>query len=153
MRTNRVGIVNRQRQRAVDRLRLGKVAAYVLRSEGVREGELSLVLVSDRGIRELNRRYLGMDRPTDVLSFSQSEGEGGGRAPGLLGDVVISVETAQRQAQAAGVVFERELDLLLVHGILHLLGYEHTGSPVEARKMNLKQRSLVRQVQRRFPAV
>ncbi len=90
--------------------------------------EVSILLTNDAGITDLNREYRGIDTPTDVLSFSQVEGEDVSAAPGepvLLGDVVISVETAQRQAMERGCALEDEMEVLLAHGLLHLLGYDH----------------------------
>ena len=103
--------------------------------------ELSLMLVSDSVMRRLNRDWRGRDRPTDVLSFAQREGPGG--APdGLLGDVVISVDTARRQAAERAEPLAHELDRLLIHGVLHLLGYDHERSPTEARRMQRRERQL-----------
>jgi probable rRNA maturation factor len=102
-------------------------------------------------MRQLNRQYLGRGRPTDVLAFAQREGGGEGLHPACLGDVVISAETAQGQAAHAGAHLSQELDLLLVHGILHLIGYEHTGVHEEAVAMKKKQRQLVRSIRKRFP--
>lgn len=85
---------------------------------------------------ELNRTYRGVARPTDVLAFPMTEGRFGGLTAELLGDVVISVETAARQAGPAGL--RGELSLLLTHGVLHLLGYDH-GTPAERRVMWRKQ--------------
>lgn len=105
--------------------------------------ELSILLVSDPEMRALNRRWRGRDRPTDVLAFAQREGAGG--APdGLLGDVVISVETARRQAKARGASLAGEGERLLVHGLLHLLGYDHERSAAEARRMQRRERALAR---------
>ncbi|TMB23301.1 MAG: rRNA maturation RNase YbeY [Deltaproteobacteria bacterium] len=82
-------------------------------------------------------------RPTDVLSFAQREGPGG--APGgLLGDVVISVDAARRQARQRGETLGREADRLLIHGLLHLLGYDHERSAAEARRMQRRERTLAR---------
>ncbi|MFZ5596852.1 MAG: rRNA maturation RNase YbeY [Bacillota bacterium] len=105
-----------------------KVALEVLRSEGRGDGvEVSVLLTGDDYIRELNRDYRGMDRATDVLSFSQHEGEQmpdpGGED--LLGDVVISLQTARRQGEEFGHGLHREVSYLTAHGILHLLGYDH----------------------------
>jgi rRNA maturation RNase YbeY len=103
------------------------------------------VLVSDAVMRRLNRQWRGADRPTDVLSFAQAEGQGG--APeGLLGDVVISVDTARRQARERAAPLARELDRLLIHGVLHLLGYDHERSPAEAQRMQRRERALARQL-------
>ncbi len=114
----RVVVLNRQRRRRLSARRLRRVL------EGAGEalatgGELALVLASDRLLRRLNRAYRGKDRPTDVLSFPGEGGEDG------LGDVVISVETAERNARALGRSLPGELDLLALHGLLHVLGYDH----------------------------
>ncbi|MCB0336262.1 MAG: rRNA maturation RNase YbeY [Bdellovibrionales bacterium] len=86
--------------------------------------ELSIVLTNDQEIQELNRDYRGKDKATDVLSFSMFEGEGGEFAESL-GDVVISEEYAARQAEDLGFSFPEEMLRLLIHGILHLCGFEH----------------------------
>jgi len=91
----------------------------------------------------LNRTWLGKDRPTNVISFAMQEGEGAGVQADLLGDVVISVETAARDAAEAGVAVENELYFLLLHGILHLLGYDHErGSADDAERMEAREREL-----------
>jgi probable rRNA maturation factor len=109
------------------------------------DAELSLLLVSDAVMRELNRDWRGKDRPTDVLSFAQAEGSGGAPA-GLLGDVVISIDTARRQAAERAASLGSELDRLLIHGVLHLLGYDHERSPAEARRMQRRERALARRL-------
>ena len=102
------------------------MAQRILSASGCPEAELSVVIVDDDEIRILNREYLNRDRPTNVISFPLQEGEGTGIQPQLLGDVVISADTAARDALEAGIPFESELYFLLLHGILHLLGYEHS---------------------------
>jgi probable rRNA maturation factor len=108
--------------------RLEATAAAALRHEG-QSGELALVLTDDQSIQELNRDFLGEDTPTDVLSFSALEEAGpfvtAPEAGGYLGDVIISYPRAVQQAREQGHAVELELDLLVVHGILHLLGYDH----------------------------
>lgn len=94
--------------------------------------EISLLLVDDEEIREINRRYLHRDRPTNVLSFSLAEGEYGEINPDVLGDIVISVETAAAEAAEGGITFDDAMDFLLIHGLLHLLGYDHERSGDEA---------------------
>ncbi len=109
---------------------LRRIARRVLTAEGVGSGELSVVISDEDTVRELNRRYRGLDEPTDVLSFDLGE-EGdtpftlppGEAAP--LGEVIISYPTALRQAEEQGHNVEAEVAHLLVHGILHLLGYDH----------------------------
>jgi len=123
--------------------RLARHARRLLRGLRLDHAELSVVLVSDREMQALNRRWRRRDRPTDVLSFAQREGAGG--APdGLLGDVVISLDTARRQARERGESLGREADRLLVHGLLHLLGYDHERSDAEARRMRRRERALAR---------
>jgi len=123
--------------------RLAHHARRLLRGLRLDRAELSVVLVSDREMQALNRRWRRRDRPTDVISFAQREGAGG--APdGLLGDVVISLDTARRQAREQGESLGREADRLLVHGLLHLLGYDHERSASEARRMQRRERALAR---------
>lgn len=130
-----VEVLNRQRKVAVDVDRLRQVAAFVVRQLGLSGSELNVVLLSDRAIRRLNARYLGRPGPTDVLAFSQREGVAPGPENRLLGDVVIGVETALRQASERRAPLNAELDLLLVHGVLHLVGYDHVGSQSERLRM------------------
>lgn len=119
---------------------LQKVASRVLEVEDLPpELEVGIILVDDQKIRELNNNYRGMDAATDVLSFALWEQ--GGEEPiaelvgqeSLLGDVVISLETAKRQAKEYGHSWEREVGFLAVHGLLHLLGYEHETSELRER--------------------
>ncbi len=136
-----------------------------MRLLGLESADLSIMIVGDRAIRTLNRDYRKTDRATDVLSFAQLEdrdadgpADSGGTGfqgvngaphagtagrPGLiLGDVVISVETALRQARARRVAPAARLRALLIHGLLHLLGYDHERSPAEARLMFAREREL-----------
>jgi rRNA maturation RNase YbeY len=123
--------------------RLGRSGRVLLRALRLNGAELSVVLVSDREMRRLNRHWRGRDRSTDVLAFAQGEGDGG--APdGLLGDVVISLDTARRQAVERAAPLGREGDRLLIHGLLHLVGYDHERSEAEARRMRRRERALER---------
>ncbi len=99
------------------------------------KAELSVLLCDDDTIHALNRDYRHKDKPTDVLAFAMREGEGGGLNPDLLGDVVISLDTARRQAIAGGRTIASEVTILLAHGLLHLLGYDHQTDD-EERRMN-----------------
>jgi probable rRNA maturation factor len=113
-----VVVLNRQRRRRIDAARLRKVLRSAGRNLGV-GGEVAVVLAGDHLLRRLNRQFRGKDRPTDVLSFPGTGGEEG------LGDVVISVPTAERNAKRQGHRLPRELDILALHGFLHVLGYDH----------------------------
>ncbi len=111
---------------------------------GLPDAEVSLLLVNDAQIQALNRRYLRLDKPTNVLAFSMREGEFSTLHSHLLGDLVISVETARRQMKRFGLNEMKMVILLMVHGILHLVGYEHEGTRKGAREMTLKQKELFR---------
>jgi probable rRNA maturation factor len=101
-------------------------ARVVFRALQLGKAELSLVLTDDAEIHELNKTYRHKDRPTDVLAFAMREGEAGGDAASeLLGDVIVSVETARKQARAGGHDLLSEVTMLMTHGILHLLGWDH----------------------------
>jgi probable rRNA maturation factor len=134
---------NSQRTLRLPAARIRDLARRVLRSSRFTDGELSISLVGDAEIRDLNRRYRGKDRATDVLAFSLAEGDHGGVCPGLLGDVVVSTGTAARQANAAGHSPQREVALLLIHGILHLLGRDHAKGGAAARAMRNEQDRLL----------
>jgi probable rRNA maturation factor len=117
---------------------------------GSPDEELSLSLVDDRQITEINQKYLHRPRATDVLSFSMREGSFSEINPHLLGDVVISVETAQRQADEKKHSLEEEVCLLLIHGILHLFGYDHEMPGSQARTMRKKEKELFRLMKERI---
>lgn len=148
-----VRLTNRQRRFPVDGERLAEQARQCLDHLGLGFAELSLLLVNDRAMRALNRDHRGIHRTTDVLSFPMFEGPPEAVADALeqevdeaappLGDVVISVERAHRQARRAGVTPDAELALLVVHGILHLAGYDHERSADEARRMAREERALL----------
>jgi len=113
-------------------------------AEGLPPWELGVVITDDETIRELNREYAGDDTPTDVLAFSLREGEEFASPDGVvrLGEVIISYPTAQRQAAEADRAVEDEIDHLLVHGVLHLLGYDHA-EPAEEERMRARERELL----------
>ena len=158
-----VVLQNRQRVVAIDRAWLSRTAAAILAAARADGAELSLVLVSDRRMRALNRRYRKKDRPTDVLAFPLTpshpfgapialptamgrDGKGGARyssPPMLLGDVVISMETAKRQTSEFGHGLRDEVARLLVHGVLHLLGYDHERGPRDAALMACKEQAIL----------
>jgi len=96
------------------------------------DGDLTIVLTDDAQLRELNRDYLDIDAPTDVLSFPASETDPE-TARRYLGDILVSVQRAEEQARAAGHALEAEVQLLVVHGTLHLLGYDHAEADDKAR--------------------
>lgn len=124
---------------------LQSLARAVLAAEGVGDVEASVLVTDDATVRELNRRYAGEDSATDVLSFSLREGEEFTWPDGVerLGEVIISLPTAERQAQEGGVALEHEVAHLLVHGLLHLLGYDHK-EPEDEGRMRQREDALLR---------
>ena len=130
----------------VDRRLLRSRGARVLQALSHARSELSIALVDDATIADLNSRYRGESRATDVLSFSLVEGEDEDLGGKLLGDVVISVETAARHARRAHRGLDAEVARLLIHGTLHLLGHDHETDD-EARAMRAEERRLWRAIQ------
>lgn len=132
---------NAVRGSGVDGRALVATAKRLLQAVERGDASLSVAVVDDAAIRALNREYRGKDKATDVLSFPLSEGPAPGDGDELLGDVVISVETARRQAADYDAPLQRELNRLLVHGVLHLLGYDHVRAG-ERRVMEREERRL-----------
>jgi probable rRNA maturation factor len=131
----------------LDRQALRRLAARVLKAEGVAPpAEVGLVVADDETLRDLNRRYLGLDEPTDVLSFGHEASADPFVTPpdGVrrLGEVILSYPTAERQAQEAGHSVQEEAAHLLVHGLLHLLGYDHE-EPEDERRMRDREDALL----------
>jgi probable rRNA maturation factor len=139
----RISVRNRQRKFKLNSPQILKVADKILGELEKEKEALSLLFVNDPAIRKLNQKYRKIDAPTDVLSFPQKAPVRHLESP-LLGDIVISVETARRQADSLGHTLEREITFLLIHGILHLLGWDHERSPREARRMYQKQREIMK---------
>jgi len=145
----------------IDQRRVKRWVSLILRKLGYLKSEISILFIDDIEMRILNKRYRGKDKPTDVLSFPQIEiGKGRGRGKGekntreyslpsplpipVLGDVVISLETAKRQAKERGHPFIREVLILLTHGILHLLGYDHEGDRKKGVEMRRKEKEIIK---------
>jgi len=140
-----VALSNKQRRHPVDRVRLKRVAEVVMAAEGCEpDTELSVAIGDDLWIQELNQRYKNKDVPTDVLAFPQDISPAG--AGRLLGDVAISIETAERQAREAGHELPEELALLLTHGILHLTGWTDD-TPAQRRRMMERAQELLTQAE------
>ena len=110
------------------------------------KAEVSILLLDDRAIAGLNEQYLKKAGPTDVISFPLHDGAFPAIQPQLLGDIAISVETAERDAAGRGISFEEEMTDLLIHGMLHLVGYDHETSAADSRRMRAKQRKILAQV-------
>jgi probable rRNA maturation factor len=140
---------NDVRKSGVDGRALVATAKKLLNAAGEPSSSLSLTLVNDAAIRELNREHRGKDKATDVLSFSLVE-NGSASAERLLGDVVISVETARRQASEYDASLQDELYRLLIHGILHVMGHDHEHAG-ERRAMVAAERRLAKAIDLAWP--
>lgn len=116
----------------------------VLKDLDCHDGELSILFTDDGHIAELNRHYLGREGPTNVLAFPMPAGPPPDVESRMMGDVVVSVDRAIHESREAGEPFEETIYRLLIHGLLHLLGYDHERSPEDARRMGNEQRRLLK---------
>ena len=143
----KIQIENRQTLHKIERRKIRSAVSRIFKILECTDQHISILFTDDEQIREINRCYLGRDKATNVISFSMREGEYGHINPQILGDVVISVETARRDAIRGKLTLEEEIDFLLIHGILHLLGYNHENtSRKEAEIMHDKERDVFRQM-------
>ncbi len=126
---------------------LRKKTELILNALGCNHQEISIVIMDDAQIQELNQNFRGICRPTNVLAFPMQEGEFTDITPELLGDVVISAQTARKEADAAGITLEERMSQLLVHGILHLLGFDHETTESNAEEMETKSLEILRQIE------
>ena len=141
-------IDNQQNLLTIPSAHLKKTAMAILDALDCPDGELSLLIVDDAQITPLNQQYRGRPGPTNVLAFSMNEGAFADIMPHLLGDVVISAETCLKEAQSSGIDFDRHFTELLVHGILHLFGYDHELSEAEEQRMAAKSEEILQLLER-----
>ena len=134
-------IDNRQRRVPIDVPRLARAGARALAAVGRPGGTIEVAVVADDEIRRMNERYRGVGRRTDVLAFPLEARDASGQ---LVGQIVISADTARRQARRLGVPLALELDLLVTHGTLHLVGYDDR-DPVEADLMHRRERDILKE--------
>ena len=146
----KVYIKNCQRLLKPNQQRTASLLRKALRLLGLRKAEISILFVNDERMRILNRQYRGIDRTTDVLSFSQNEfisPNAERLTPGIvLGDIVISLPKTKKQAEENGLTFHQELKRLLIHGLLHLTGYDHEINRYQENKMRKKAKELLDQL-------
>ena len=136
-------IQNNQNKIKIDKSKIRGTVLKILKILDCADKEISLNFVDDIKIKQLNKQYLGKDKATNVLSFSLREDEYGDINPQILGDIVISVETAQKDAAYGNFTVDQEIDFLIIHGLLHLLGYNHENTTKkETSKMRKKEREL-----------
>lgn len=139
-----VDVSDRQSLLRVSARGLERLVRSALIAEGVEQAEIGVILVDDRRIAAVHRRWLGLAGPTDVITFDLSAGTAGPPRAGVLaGDIVVSTETARRMARAVGWTPRQELAYYIVHGVLHLTGYDdHT--PADRRQMRARERAVMK---------
>ena len=136
-------IDNRQSRHKISLKKIKQTVQVILDALDCPDSELSILIVDDPQIEELNQQYLHREGPTNVIAFAMREGDFPDLSPHLLGDVVISTDTAAREAENAEMSMEQRFNELIVHGILHLMGYDHETDEAEARVMEDKSQELM----------
>ncbi|MBU4287270.1 MAG: rRNA maturation RNase YbeY [Proteobacteria bacterium] len=144
----KVLIDNRQNNHKISPEMVQKKARAILNALDCPDGELSILIVNDSQIEALNKQYFNRYSPTNVIAFPMREGKFTNISPQLLGDVVISVETAHKEGINAGISMEERLIQLLIHGILHLFGYDHETTEQETIKMEKKNEELMKLIEK-----
>jgi rRNA maturation RNase YbeY len=142
-----IRIHNRQRTVAIDTAAVKKRVLQIMGYLGCSDQELSVVFGSDRLLQEINNTYRHKDRPTNVLAFPQSPTYEGEPATPMLGDVIVALPTAAREAHDLQQSLEERVIYLLLHGILHLLGHDHEGSAAQRRRMEALERQVLARLQ------
>ena len=138
-----IQIENKQTKIKIERRKIRSTVLKLLKIMDCANMELSISFVDDNAIKQLNADYLQRDNATNVLSFSLHEGEYGNINPDILGDIVISAETAQRDAAIGDLSLSEEIDFLIIHGLLHLLGFNHENTTkAQTTKMQIKEKEL-----------
>ncbi|MEI6610338.1 MAG: rRNA maturation RNase YbeY [Deltaproteobacteria bacterium] len=140
-----IQIENKQTKIKIQRCKIRSTVRTLLNIMDCADKELSISFVDDKTIKELNKNYLQRDNSTNVLSFSLQEGKFGHINPNILGDIVISAETAQRDAAIGNLSLSEEIYFLIIHGLLHLLGFNHENTTkAQTTKMRIKEKELFR---------
>ena len=135
-----IEVVNRQRRRQMDSKRWIAIAAKALKAIGRENANATIAFVSDRSMRELNRSFRGLNKTTDVLSFPAGANEFASTDEVNLGDIAISVQRAELQARESGLSFDDEIAQLILHGLLHLCGYDHETDDGEMNRLEVRLR-------------
>jgi probable rRNA maturation factor len=138
-----ISIQNRQKKQKVNVGRIRSSLKRLLNELDCKDSDICLLLVDDDHILDINKKFLKRDRSTNVISFAMTEGAYAYIHPEILGDIILSVETAARDALAGNLDFMDEVEFLVIHGLLHLLGYNHENTDDdEAEKMKIREREL-----------
>lgn len=143
----KIRLENLQKRIKIDKREIRTKVTRLMKLANCTDKEISITFVDDPAIQRINRQYLSRDKTTNVISFSLQEGDFGDINPDLLGDIVISVDTACRDAEKGNFRFTDEVIYLIIHGLLHLTGFNHENtSKAEALKMRKKEKELFRRL-------
>jgi len=140
-------LIDNQQKKEISTDTIRQKTKQILNALGYDTHEISIVITDNAQIQQLNKTYRKVDKPTNVLAFPMQEGEFADIAPSLLGDIVISCEKAQQEADSANISIDERMSQLLIHGILHLVGFDHETSPGDAQNMEDKSLVLLRKIE------
>ncbi|WP_300462287.1 rRNA maturation RNase YbeY [Desulfobacula sp.] len=140
-------LIDNQEKKKLSTAIIHQKTKQILNALGCDDHEISILITDDAHIQALNNTYRGIDKPTNVLAFPMQEGQFADISPGLLGDVVISCETAQQEADEANISLVERLSQLLIHGTLHLMGFDHETGVSDAKQMEDKSLELLRKIE------
>lgn len=144
----KVNLINEQAFYRLPMRQLENMSEFILRSQGIKNTEVNILFTGDKIIRQFNKRFRRKDKATDVLSFYEESNKEKAVKSSYLGEIVISVETARRQAKIYNQSVISEIRLYVIHGLLHLLGYRDY-TPEEKKVMNKLQQALLRQYEKK----
>lgn len=140
-------LIDNQQKKEISTDTIRQKTKQILNALGYDTHEISIVITDNAQIQQLNKTYRKVDKPTNVLAFPMQEGEFSDIAPSLLGDIVISCEKAEQEADSANISIDERMSQLLIHGILHLVGFDHETSPGDAQNMEDKSLALLRKIE------
>ncbi|RLC25125.1 MAG: rRNA maturation RNase YbeY [Deltaproteobacteria bacterium] len=140
-------LIDNQQKKEISTDTIRQKTKQILNALGYDTHEISIVITDNAQIQQLNKTYRKVDKPTNVLAFPMQEGKFADITPGLLGDIVISCEKAQQEADSANISIDERISQLLIHGILHLVGFDHETSPGDAQNMENKSLALLRKIE------
>jgi probable rRNA maturation factor len=144
-RTEQIFVANAHPSLEVDPKRVRAVASKILKKEMHCRGRVNIILATDNDLEDMNSRYLGRDRPTDVLAFQMGGDEHRDAEEQVMGEIYVSLDRAQQQARDYKVTFAGEVDRLVIHGLLHLCGYDHENEE-EAGRMRIREEQFLESV-------
>ncbi|OQY00483.1 MAG: rRNA maturation RNase YbeY [Desulfobacteraceae bacterium 4572_130] len=148
MKLKKIQIQIQMRKKGILKQTINNKTKQILSALGYENNEISIVMTGDNEIKKLNNKFRGISKPTNVLAFPMLNNDFSLINPELLGDIVISVETAEKEAQKFGISLGERISQLLIHGILHLIGFDHEAGKLNADKMRKKSLELIQLIEK-----